>query len=107
MGIEYIIVLVTAANRKEAEAISQDLLVKKLIACANIVGPVSSHFHWSGKVEQAEEFLVLMKSRGDMFEEIADAVGKMHSYKVPEVLALPIIAGSASYLSWLGRSLAK
>lgn len=107
MQTQYVLILVTTANKQEADTIAQDLLAQKLIACANIVGPVSSYFHWSGKIEKAEEFLVLMKSRSDLFERIAVAVGKMHSYEVPEVLALPILASSQAYLSWLASSLAK
>ena len=101
----YIIVLATTNSKQEAENIAQKLLEQKLIACANIVGPISSHFHWDGKVEQAEEFLVLMKSRSDLFEEISETVGKLHSYEVPEIIALPIMAGSKAYLDWLGTSL--
>ncbi len=97
--------LVTTSSKQEAEKISQNLLEAKLIACANIVGPVASHFHWGGKVEQAEEFLVLMKSRRDLFDQLAEAVTKLHSYEVPEILALSIVAGSKAYLDWLGSSL--
>ncbi len=105
METSYIIVLVTVANKQEGEKISQKLLDEKLIACANIVGPVSSHFHWGGKVEAAEEFLVLMKSRMDLFEALSLRVKALHSYEVPEVLALPIIGGSKTYLDWLCSSL--
>jgi periplasmic divalent cation tolerance protein len=101
----YILILVTTSSKKEAEKISQALLNQKLIACANIVGPVSSHFHWDGKVEQAEEFLVLMKSRLDLFDAISEQVKALHSYEVPEIVALPIVAGSKTYLEWLGTSL--
>jgi periplasmic divalent cation tolerance protein len=102
---QYIVVLVTAASKQEAETLTQTLLEEKLIACANIVWPVSSRFRWEGKVEQAEEFLVLMKSRLDLFDALSERILVLHSYEVPEVLALPIIAGSADYLSWLGQSL--
>jgi periplasmic divalent cation tolerance protein len=101
----YIIVLATTSSKQEAENIAQKLLEQKLIACANIVGPVSSHFHWGGKVERAEEFLVLMKSRSDLFEKISEGVRKLHSYEVPEILALPVVAGSGAYLAWLEASL--
>lgn len=96
--------LVTVASKQEAETLVQQLLEEKLIACANM-WPVSSHFRWGGKVEQAEEFLVLMKSRLDLFEALSERVSALHSYEVPEVLALPIVAGSSAYVSWLGESL--
>ena len=102
---QYIIILVTTASKPEAEKISQTLLEEKLIACANIVGPVSSHFHWGGKAEHAEEFLVLMKSRQDMFDTISERVKALHSYEVPEIVGLPIVAGSKAYLDWLGTAL--
>ncbi len=98
-------VFVTAANKQEAEHISQVLLAEKLIACANVVGPVLSHFDWGGKVESAEEFLVLMKSRKDLFDSLAERVKSIHSYDVPEILALPVVAGSKAYLDWLAGSL--
>jgi periplasmic divalent cation tolerance protein len=97
----YEIVIVTTSDKQEAERIIQRLLDDKLIACANIISSVSSHFHWSGKIEKAEECLVLMKSREDLFEKLAETVKSLHSYEVPEILALPIINGSKAYLDWL------
>jgi periplasmic divalent cation tolerance protein len=97
----FIIVLVTTANKAEAEKIAQTLLEKKLIACANIINPVTSFFHWSGKVDRAEECLVVMKSRRDLFAELAECVKGLHSYKVPEILALPIVESSGAYLDWM------
>jgi periplasmic divalent cation tolerance protein len=106
-GLEnaYIIVLVTTASKHEAENITEHLLKENLIACANIIGPVSSLFHWSGKLEKAEEHLILMKSRKDLFEKLAETVKALHSYEVPEILALPIVEGSKAYLDWLGSCL--
>jgi len=101
----YIIIIVTTASREEAETIVQRLLEARLIACANIVGPVSSHFHWSGKIEKAEEYLILMKSRKDLFEKLSETVKALHSYEVPEILALPIVEGSKAYMDWLGSCL--
>jgi periplasmic divalent cation tolerance protein len=89
----YIIVLVTTANRQEAENIAQRLLEAKLIACANIIDSIASHFHWSGKIDKAQECLMLMKSRRDLFEKLTEAVKELHSYEVPEILALPIVDG--------------
>jgi periplasmic divalent cation tolerance protein len=102
MNTDFILVLVTTANKEEAEKIVQKLLEEKLIACANIINPVTSHFHWSGKIDCAEECLVVMKSRLDHFEELMKCVKDLHSYEVPEVLALPILAGSEAYLGWMG-----
>jgi periplasmic divalent cation tolerance protein len=97
--------MVTTAGREEAETIVQRLLEAKLIACANIIGPVSSHFHWSGKMEKAEEYLILMKSRKDLFGKLSEVVKGLHSYEVPEILAFPIVDGSKAYLDWLGSCL--
>ncbi len=105
MKDSYIIIMVTTASKQEAENIAQKLLEEKLIACANIIGPVSSHFHWSGKIEQAEEYLLLMKSNQDLFNDVAAEVKALHSYEVPEILALPIFKGSKGYLDWLRSSL--
>jgi periplasmic divalent cation tolerance protein len=97
----YIIVLVTTPSKTEAEKIAQRLLDERFIACANIIGPVSSLLRWSGKVEKAEEYLIVMKSRKDLFEKLAETVKALHSYEVPEILVLPIVAGSKDYLDWL------
>jgi periplasmic divalent cation tolerance protein len=101
----YVIVMVTTPSKLEAERIAQHLLEERLIACANIIGPVSSLFHWSGKIEKAEEYLTLMKSRNDLFEKLSEAVKALHSYEVPEILAFPIVEGSKGYLDWLGSCL--
>ncbi len=105
MTTEYIIVLVTTANKQEAEKIIQHLLSDRLIACGNIIGPVTSFFHWSGKDERAEEYLALMKTRSDLFDRLTEAVKMVQSYEVPEILALPVVAGSKSYLDWLASCL--
>jgi len=102
---EHIIVMVTTASKKEAETIAQRLLEAKLIACANIIGPVSSRFLWSGKIDKAEEYLVFMKSRRDLFEKLSESVKASHSYEVPEIIAFPIVAGSKAYLGWLDSCL--
>ena len=101
----YIIVMVTTANKQEAENIAQRLLKERLIACANIIGPVSSLFHWAGKIGEAEEYLIFMKSREDLFEKPAETVKALHSYGVPEILVLPIVDGSRAYLDWLDSCL--
>ncbi len=101
MTTDYIIVLVTIANKQEAEKIAQHLINDKLIACVNIIGPVTSLFRWSENVEHSDEYLMLMKSRQDLFDRLTEVVKTMHSYEVPEILALPIVDGSRTYLDWL------
>jgi len=101
----YIVVFMTVPDKKEATKIAHSLLKERLIACANIVGPVSSLFWWEGKIDKANEFLVIMKSRKNLFKKLSERVKELHSYEVPEVIALPVIEGLPSYLNWLGASL--
>jgi periplasmic divalent cation tolerance protein len=102
----FILVFMTAATRREAQEIVQTLLDKRLIACANICGPVESHFKWQNEMEEASEFLVLMKSNRNLFTKLSKTIKRMHTYDVPEILAVPIIGGFPPYLAWLKTSLA-
>jgi len=97
----------TASDKKEALKIVRRLLDERLIACANIGGPVSSLFLWEGKIDEANEFLVIMKSRKDLFKKLSELVKEIHSYEVPEVLELPIMEGLPSYLEWMSASLSR
>jgi len=101
----YIIVLMTTSNQKEAENIAHKLLEEQLIACANIVDCVSSLFYWKQKIERENETLVIMKSSEKLFKQLTQRIQELHSYEVPEILALPITAGSQSYLDWLKSTL--
>lgn len=101
-----IAVLVTTSNKEEAEKIARSLLDERLIACANIIGPVHSLFWWAGKVENVEEYLLLMKTRRDLFDKLCERVKALHSYEVPEIIALPIIGVFKAYLEWLESCLA-
>lgn len=93
--------IVTTSSKQEAENIAQKLLEQKLIACGNITGPVSSLFRWSGKLEKTEEYMIFMKSRKDLFDELAENVKVLHSYEVPEILTIPVVDGYKPYLAWL------
>jgi periplasmic divalent cation tolerance protein len=97
----FIIILVTCKDKTEAEKITQVLLEQQLIACGNIISPVTSFFNWLGKIDKAEECLIIMKSRRDLFRQVAEQVKDLHSYEVPEVLAIPVLAGSKAYLDWM------
>jgi len=101
----YAVVLVTTSSREEAEKIAQCLLDERLIACANIIGPITSIFTWEGKTEKAEEHMILLKTRLELFEKLSEKVKALHSYKVPEIIALPIIKGLNAYLEWLDSSI--
>ena len=94
-------VIKTAPNKQEAVNIVRALLEERLIACANILDPVYSLFWWKGKIEEEKEVLVLMKSQKNLFKKLSRRVMELHSYDVPEILALPIVEGSQSYLDWM------
>jgi len=97
----HIIIFVTAANKKEAKIIAESLIREKLAACVNIVAKVDSLFWWKQSIERAAEILLIIKSRRDKFSRIVKLVKKLHSYQVPEIIALPIIAGDKKYLRWI------
>ena len=100
----YTVILVTAKNKKEANKISNHLIKKKLVACVNVAGAVESVFHWQGKIEKAKEVLLIIKTKKSLIKKIIKAVKALHSYSVPEVIALPIIDGNADYLKWIRDS---
>ncbi|MDG6222246.1 MAG: divalent-cation tolerance protein CutA [Candidatus Bathyarchaeota archaeon] len=103
--MKYIIVLMTVSSKSEAEDIIQKLLEEHLIACANILDAVCSLFWWKEKIEQENETLVLMKSSEELFKKLTKRIQDLHSYEVPEILALPILDGSQSYLDWMKTAL--
>jgi len=96
-----IVVLVTVASRAEGERIAAAVVAEQLAACVNIVGPIASIYRWDNQVQQDEEFLLVMKSRAALFDELAARATALHSYQTPEVIALPIALGSQAYLDWL------
>lgn len=101
----YIVVLVTAKDKKEARKISTALIKAKLAACVNIVDKVDSLFFWAGKIDQAKESLLVIKSKKEKLPRIIKLVRSLHSYAVPEIIALPIIAGDKPYLRWIDAAL--
>ncbi|MFZ3216355.1 MAG: divalent-cation tolerance protein CutA [Candidatus Acidiferrales bacterium] len=100
-----IVVLVTCGSRKEARKIARALVARRLAACVNEMGvPVTSTYRWKGKIESAKEFLLLIKTSRKRFAALRDAVQALHSYDVPEIIALPIAEGSRNYLQWISES---
>ena len=101
---DYVVVLVTAADADEAARIGRTVVEDRLAACANVVGPIRSIYRWKDAVEDAAEHLLVLKARAADFAALEARVRALHSYEVPEVLALAVAAGSAPYLGWLAAS---
>jgi len=101
------IVLSTAGSEDEARKIAHHLVERQLAACVNIVPRVESIYRWQGKVESSGEWLLIIKTAVEKFPEVRDAVRKLHSYELPECIAISIEDGSPEYLQWLGSSLIK
>ena len=98
------VVLVTCGSIAEARRIGRSVVEKKLAACANIVPGVESIYRWKEKVERARELLVIMKTSQTRLRELEREVKRLHSYDVPEFIALPVVAGSKEYLNWIGEN---
>jgi periplasmic divalent cation tolerance protein len=98
---DHIQVLTTAGSSEEAERIAATLVERRLAACVQTVGPVRSRYRWQGEIEEAEEWQCLVKTEASRYEEVEAAVRELHSYEEPEIVALPIVAGSAGYLGWV------
>lgn len=99
-----IVIFVTIANKKEAEKIASVLVKEKLAACVNIMENVHSLFWWQGRVDMACEALLIVKTRKALLSKLIKKVKSLHSYEVPEIIALPIIAGNKEYLRWINES---
>lgn len=97
----YIVVFITAATADEAQKISRTLLDRRLAACINIVPKVNSQFWWQGKIDSAQENLLIIKTKASRLDEIIELVKGLHSYAVPEIIALPITGGNQDYLEWI------
>ena len=104
------VVFVTCSSREEAEKISKTLVRERLAACVNVVSTVKSFFWWKGKVDEAEEHLLIIKTSVEKMvkkkiEKLIEKVKELHSYSVPEIISLPILEGSMEYLKWIEDSL--
>jgi periplasmic divalent cation tolerance protein len=99
--LDYIQVVTTTEHREDAERIARTLVEERLAACVQVVGPISSTYRWRGTIETAQEWQCWAKSRCDLYDQIEQAIRRLHPYEVPEILAVPVLAGSASYLAWL------
>ena len=100
-----IIILTTCDSEEQAKSIAHGLVEKRLAACVNIAPGVQSVYRWKGAIEEAKEFLLIIKSRRDLLDRLRSALQNMHSYDVPEIIAFAIVDGSEQYLDWMDREL--
>jgi len=98
---ESIVVLVTCGSEEEGLRIGQTLVEERLAACVNLLSPIRSIYRWEGKICDEKEWLLIIKTKKERFEELEKKVKSLHSYSVPEIIGLPIVVGSSSYLQWL------
>lgn len=101
---DYVQVLTAAGSEAEAERISSALVEGRLAACVQVVGPVASRYRWEGAVETAQEWQCLAKTTAALYPRVEAAIREAHSYDEPEIVATPIVAGSAGYLAWVAEA---
>ena len=103
----YLVVLITTSSYEEARKIANTLVSQRKAACGNIVPRVNSLFRWKGKIENVEESLLVVKTRAKLFPDVVSTVKGIHSYEVPEIIALPIVEGNPDYLRWIDEETEK
>ncbi|MGI8334179.1 divalent-cation tolerance protein CutA [Actinomadura scrupuli] len=101
MDQAYVQVTTTIDSRQEAATLARSAVEERLAACAQLIGPIASTYWWEGEIESAEEWMVVFKTTLDRFEELATLIAEQHSYDTPEIIATPVVAGSADYLGWV------
>ncbi|MBI2358268.1 MAG: divalent-cation tolerance protein CutA [Deltaproteobacteria bacterium] len=104
---ELLVVYVTVGSAEEGERISRALVEERLAACVNRVRGIRSVYRWQGKVEENEEELLIIKTTKGLFDRLKQRVQALHSYEVPEIIAVPVVMGNESYLKWLAEQLAE
>ena len=107
MSEESFVVLVTTASVEEARTIAQTVVEERLAACASIIERIHSIFRWEGAVQSEHESLLIIKTTASRFSELQARIKAVHSYSVPEIIAVPIQMGAESYLAWLNRETQK
>jgi len=98
---EYVQVMTTTDQEDEAAHLARLLVERRLAACVQIVGPVTSHYWWQGELEQDTEWLCVIKTRGELLDAVVETLHREHSYDTPEITATPIVGGSDRYLDWI------
>jgi periplasmic divalent cation tolerance protein len=104
MDSEFVLVLCTCPDRKSAAAVTTAVLAEKLAACVNRLGDVQSMYHWEGRLEKDEEFLLLIKTTARQFPSLEELIRRLHPYEIPEIIGLPLTIGSQAYFDWIRNS---
>jgi len=99
----FAIVLITTSQDEESQLIARVLLEQRKAACVNIVPKISSLYWWNNAIQQDKESLLIVKTRTELLDEVIRLVKEVHSYEVPEIIALPVIGGNREYLEWIDR----
>lgn len=99
--MEFVVIYCTVPNKNEGKEIAKELVKNKLVACVNIIDKVESVFSWDGKLCEEKEALLIIKTKTELFEKIKHAIQKIHSYTVPEIIAMPIVEADDTYLKWI------
>ncbi|MGC9080528.1 divalent-cation tolerance protein CutA [Sulfurihydrogenibium sp.] len=102
--MDYIVVFITTSSLEEAKKIANHLVENKIAACINIVEKINSTFFWKGNIENYDESLLIVKTKRSLFNKLKEEVKKLHSYTVPEIIAIPIVEGSEDYLNWIDET---
>jgi periplasmic divalent cation tolerance protein len=104
---DFIQVSTTTARQEDAQRIARGLVERRLAACVQVLGPIESTYWWQGQIEVSQEWLCTIKGRRDLYPRIEAAIRELHPYEVPEILALPIVAGGPDYLEWMNQELGR
>jgi len=104
---ENVLVIFSIAASEEAERVAKVLVGKRIAACMSMLGPIKSIYWWKNRIEESEEYLLLIKTTQDKYEELERAIKEIHSYQVPEILATPVMSALREYVEWLREEVSK
>ena len=102
---QFIQIITTVDEKEIAEKIAKKVVEKRMVACAQIIGPIKSIYWWKEKIEESEEWMVVMKSKKEFFKKVEKVIRDIHPYEVPEIIAFPVIEGYEEYLKWLDEEI--
>ncbi len=102
-NVQHLQVITTAGSEEEAQRIAQDLVARRLAACVQVHGPITSVYWWQGAMETAQEWQCFIKTTSAVYADVERTIHELHSYEVPEIVALPLVEGSRRYLDWLEK----